>query len=93
MLVLNLVRARLFRLRNIHSRQGIKVQLESGQVGRVKKIVVVSRAEKKCTSRAERNCTTEHRGVSIKVSRSMRAYEVIPLMRTRYTAIYVECIC
>ncbi len=33
----------------------------------------VSRAERNCTSRAEQNCTTERRGVSIKVSWSVRA--------------------
>ena len=33
----------------------------------------VSRAERNCTSRPEGNCTTERRGVSIEVSRSMKA--------------------
>jgi uncharacterized protein YwbE len=40
MLVLDFVRTGLSRLQNIPSRQGIKVRLESGQVGRIKKIVV-----------------------------------------------------
>ncbi|HAI08936.1 MAG TPA: hypothetical protein DCM17_06380 [Dehalococcoidia bacterium] len=40
MLVLDFARVGLYSLQNIPSRQGIKVWLESGQVGRVKKIVV-----------------------------------------------------
>jgi len=40
MLVLDRARTGLSRLQNLPSRQGTKVRLDSGPVGRVKKIVV-----------------------------------------------------
>ncbi len=49
-----------------------EIRLTSGP-GFDKRPSWLSRAERDCTSRPEGNCTTERRGVSIEVSRSMKA--------------------